>query len=81
MPVFTPEPCTPGPPARSIFAPAVSVGYNLFKNAWVSAGYNFSGFEDADFSEADYTAQGPFVTFRVKFDQQSVKEMIDWFSK
>ena len=59
----------------------VSLGYKLFKNAWVSLGYNFTGFEDEDFSAADYTAQGPFIKFRLKFDQQSVKEMVSWFNK
>ncbi len=59
----------------------VSVGYTMFKNAWVSLGYNFTGFEDEDFSEADYTAQGPFMKFRLKFDQKSVREMVDWFGR
>ena len=59
----------------------VSVGYTMFKNAWVSLGYNFTGFEDEDFSEADYTAEGPFAKFRLKFDQQSVREMVDWFGR
>lgn len=58
-----------------------SVGYTLFKNAWVSLGYNFTGFDDEDFSEADYTAKGPFAKFRLKFDQQSVREMVDWFGR
>ena len=39
------------------------------QNAWVSLGYNLLGFQDEDFSAADYTAQGPFVRFRIKFDQ------------
>ena len=59
----------------------VSVGYALFKNAWVSLGYNFLGFQDQDFSAADYTAQGPYAKFRLKVDQQSVKEMVSWFRK
>ncbi|MBI4746134.1 MAG: OmpA family protein [Deltaproteobacteria bacterium] len=57
-----------------------SVGYNLVKNAWVSAGYNFLGFRDRDFSRADFTAEGPFVKFRMKFDQRSVKDAVKWFS-
>ncbi|MGD9007857.1 MAG: OmpA family protein [Desulfobacteraceae bacterium] len=55
----------------------VSVGYALIKNMWISAGYNFTGFEDQDFSAADFTAAGPFVKFRFKFDQQSVREIVD----
>jgi uncharacterized repeat protein (TIGR01451 family) len=56
------------------FGAGASVGCNVAKNAWVSLGYNFLGFEDEDFSKADFTAQGPFVTFRLKFDQDSVRD-------
>lgn len=59
----------------------ISVGHTLFKNAWLSLGYNITGFQDEDFSAGDFTAQGPFVQFRLKFDQQSVREMVDWFSR
>ena len=57
-----------------------SVGYNVVKNAWISLGYNVVGFKDKDFSAADYTAQGPFVRFRFKFDQNSVREAVNWIS-
>ena len=56
------------------FGTGASVGCNVAKNAWVSLGYNFLGFEDEDFSKADFTAQGPYITFRLKFDQESVRE-------
>lgn len=59
----------------------LSLGYALMKNMWISLGYNFTGFEDEDFSAAEYTAQGPYMRFRFKFDQQSVKEMVSWFEK
>jgi uncharacterized repeat protein (TIGR01451 family) len=55
-----------------------SVGYNIAQNAWLSLGYNLFGFEDKDFSGANYTAQGPFVRFRFKFDQNSVSDAIKW---
>jgi hypothetical protein len=51
-----------------------SVGYNLMENGRLSLGYNLVGFKDRDFSAANFTAQGPFVQFRVKFDQNSVKD-------
>ena len=51
-----------------------SIGYNVMENAWVSLGYNLAGFKDRDFSAANYTAEGPYVQFRFKFDQNSVKE-------
>jgi uncharacterized repeat protein (TIGR01451 family) len=59
----------------------LSVGYALIENMWISAGYNFTGYEDPDFSAADFTAAGPFVKFRFKFDQQSVREIVDRFGK
>jgi uncharacterized repeat protein (TIGR01451 family) len=51
-----------------------SVGYNLMENGWLSLGYNLLGFKDRDFSAANFTSQGPYVQFRVKFDQNSVKD-------
>jgi len=47
----------------------VEVGYLLATNLWVSAGYNFSGYRDADMAGADYTAKGAFVRLRYKFDE------------
>lgn len=53
-----------------------SLGYLAAKNMWVSLGYNVTGFRDEDFSAADYTAQGAFIRFRVKFDQGSMKDLL-----
>lgn len=61
------------------YGSGASIGYNLVKNAWISAGYNFVGFTDRDFSAADFTAQGPFVKFRFKFDQNSVRDALKQF--
>lgn len=58
------------------YSSGVSIGCNLVQNVWISAGYNFIGFQDEDFSRADFTAQGPFVKFRLKFDQNSVKDLL-----
>jgi hypothetical protein len=43
-----------------------------FKNANITFGYNIVGFEDRDFEEARYSRSGPFVTFKLKFDQTSL---------
>ena len=67
--------------AQVDYRTGVSVGYALFKNAWVSVGYNFQGFQDEDFSAADYTAAGPFVKFRLKMDQETVKDLVSWFDR
>ncbi|UCF88966.1 MAG: OmpA family protein [bacterium] len=53
-----------------------SVGYGLMENLWLSFGYNLHGFEDTDFSQGDFTAQGPFVKFRFKFDQEDLKSLL-----
>jgi len=57
---------------------SASLGYVVMKNLWVNAGYNFGGYRDSDFSKKDWTSQGPFVSFRYKFDQQTVKELLEW---
>ncbi|GFE57586.1 OmpA family protein [Geobacter sp. AOG1] len=63
------------------YSTGASIGYNIVQNAWISLGYNIVGFTDKDFSAADYTARGPFVRFRFKFDQNSVKDAISWLNR
>jgi hypothetical protein len=58
------------------YSTGVSLGCNVVKNAWVSAGYNVFGFEDEDFSQGSFTARGPFIRLRLKVDQQSVRDAI-----
>ncbi|MFN3586202.1 MAG: hypothetical protein ACK4UT_01750 [Moraxellaceae bacterium] len=53
----------------------LSVGVTAAKNAWVSVGYNIEGFSDADFSAAEYTAQGLYLKLRVKLDQDGVRAL------
>ncbi len=50
----------------------VSMGYKLITNMWVSFGYNFRGMADRDFADASYRARGPFITLRMKIDQDSL---------
>jgi opacity protein-like surface antigen len=54
------------------YGTGASVGFNAAKNIWISVGYNFIGFKDRDFSRADFTSEGPFITMRLKFDQVGV---------
>jgi len=56
----------------------VSLGYVLMKNLWVQGGYNWQGYRDKDFSQGEWTSAGPFISFRYKFDQETVKEILDW---
>ena len=53
----------------------LSVGHSFAKNVWLSLGYNFAGFEDEDFAQARYTVNGPYIQFRIKFDQESIKQL------
>ncbi|ALC17116.1 hypothetical protein DSOUD_2355 [Desulfuromonas soudanensis] len=59
----------------------IDLGFSPVKNLWLSAGYNLTGFTDKDFSAADYTAQGPFIRFRFKFDQNSVKDALTFLNR
>ena len=56
------------------FGPAF--GVNVYKNAWLSIGYNIDGFEDEDFTAAEYTANGPYLKLRIKFDTNTVRGLL-----
>jgi hypothetical protein len=58
------------------YTAGVSAGLSPAENVWLSLGYNFLGFEDRDFRDAGYTAEGVFVSFRLKFDQESLGELL-----
>jgi uncharacterized repeat protein (TIGR01451 family) len=62
------------------YGTGVSVGFNAGSNIWISLGYNITGFKDRDFSQADFTSQGPFIKLRMKFDQATVRDAVKWFS-
>ncbi len=51
------------------------LGITVVKNVWISVGYNVLGFTDHDFDDARYLAQGPYIKFRVKFDQDTFKDL------
>lgn len=53
----------------------VFVGWSPVDNLWLSLGYNVKGFTDDDFAGASYRAQGFNLAFRMKFDQDSVREL------
>jgi len=53
-----------------------SIGLNVYKNMWLSVGYNLDGFEDEDLSGSEYTANGPYVKMRLKFDKSTVKGLL-----
>ncbi len=52
------------------YAYGVEVGRLLRQNLWLSAGYNWTGFEgDSDLNGYEYTQQGAFLRLRFKFDE------------
>ena len=51
----------------------VEAGYRVNRNLWLSAGYNFFGFEDEDLG-GDDTNPGAYVRMRFKFDE----DLFDW---
>jgi hypothetical protein len=57
------------------YSSGIDVGTTLAKNVWISVGYNFDGFKDDDFSASRHTAQGPYLTIRIKADQDTFKDL------
>ena len=60
------------------YSSGISIGHNLFQDTWISVGYNVVGFDDDDFVAAEYTARGPFVKLRVKFDQYTARRFLQF---
>jgi uncharacterized repeat protein (TIGR01451 family) len=58
-----------------------NIGYSPNENIWISAGYNIQGYEDPDFETAEYSRSGPYVTFRMQFDEGDIAglaERVGW---
>jgi outer membrane protein OmpA-like peptidoglycan-associated protein len=55
------------------YALGASIGYRLMENSWLNVGYNLAGFNDGDFSGAEYRVKGPYVSLSIKFDQDTLK--------
>ena len=62
------------------YSTGLSFGWNMTRNIWLSVGYNFAGFNDRDFSAAGYTAAGPYIRFRMKFDQDTAAGAQEFFN-
>lgn len=55
-------------------------GHNLFDNMLLTLGYNFKGFDDQDFSLQTYRVEGVYFRFNIKFDQDSLKDVVKGMS-
>lgn len=53
-----------------------SLGWSPAENMWISLGWNFAGYQDDDFSLSEYARQGPFLKFRIKFDQDGIADLL-----
>lgn len=58
------------------YAAGLEAGYQLQRNMWVSAGYNFMGFAERDLAGADATARGAYVRVRMKFDENTLQGLL-----
>jgi hypothetical protein len=51
------------------YAYGLETGFILRRNLWLSAGYNIAGFTDRDLTGNEYTAKGPYLRLRAKFNE------------
>ncbi len=51
------------------YAQGLEVGYLVAKNVWVSGGYNWTGFDNADLSGTEYHNRGVYLRLRIKFNE------------
>jgi hypothetical protein len=51
------------------YAYGLETGFVLRRNLWLSAGYNVAGFTDRDLTGNEYTAKGPYLRLRAKFNE------------
>ncbi len=54
------------------FAGGPQISISPVDNSYITIGYNVVGFRDRDFQDTRYTRAGPYVTVRLKFDQNSL---------
>ncbi len=52
-------------------AVGVEAGYLVWKNLWLSVGYNVKGFSAADMAGEAYTQRGAYLRLRFKFDENT----------
>lgn len=53
-----------------------SLGVSPAGNLWLTAGYNIAGYRDRDAGADRYTRKGPYVTMRIKVDQDGARAAI-----
>ena len=53
-----------------------SIGVSPIENVWISAGYNVEGYRDDDFEAAEFSREGAYLQFRLKFDQNTASGLL-----
>jgi len=53
----------------------ISLGFTPAENTRIEVGYNFDGFNDGDFANANYTHKGPFVSLNYLLDQSLLNKL------
>ena len=53
----------------------VSVGFSPVDNTRIEVGYNFDGFDDDDFGNANYTHEGPYISLNYLLDQSLLRKL------
>ena len=63
------------------FSIGPSLGLSPAGNVWFTAGFNVKGFRDRDLQDGRWTQQGPYLTLRVRVDQQMLASVGRLFGK
>ena len=58
--------------ALTSYGVGVEVGWLALRDVWLVGGWNLAGFEDGNFADTGNTERGPFVSLRMKFDEESL---------
>lgn len=56
-----------------------SIGMEVADGMWASVGYNLGGFDDPSFAGASSHRSGAYVQFRARFDETTVRDILDRF--
>jgi uncharacterized repeat protein (TIGR01451 family) len=57
------------------FGVVPQLAYLAYKNVKVALGYNFAKLSDRDLSGEDYSANGPFIQLKMKFDEIAIHDV------
>ena len=63
-------------PGALDYALGLSLGHSPADHIWVSLGYNFDGLRDRDFEASEYARSGPFIKFRLKFNETTLNTVL-----